>query len=135
MSAISTPAQRRNALIAVACATIIQTIAQLLIKQGSDSLGEHASLLDAAAGIFTVLPLFAGYSLYGLFTVIMVFALKHGELSMLYPVMALSYIWVPIVSVLWFEEPINVIQMIGITVIVSGVAILGRGQSQAGAKP
>lgn len=129
----STPTQRRNALIAVACATVIQTVAQLLIKQGSDRLGEHASLLDAAVGMFTILPLFAGYALYGLFTVIMVFALKHGELSMLYPVMALSYIWVPIVSVVWFHEPVNVIQMLGISVIVGGVAILGRGPS--GAKP
>jgi multidrug transporter EmrE-like cation transporter len=46
---------------------------------------------------------------------------------MLYPVMALGYIWVPIASAAWFGESLNVVQMLGIAVIVSGVAILGRG--------
>jgi drug/metabolite transporter (DMT)-like permease len=126
----STPAQRRNALIAVACATIIQTIAQLLIKQGTASLGENPTLLDALRGMFTVLPLFGGYALYGLFTVIMVFALRHGELSMLYPTMALSFVWVTIVSAVWLHEPINVMEVLGIASIIGGVALLGRGNKE-----
>jgi multidrug transporter EmrE-like cation transporter len=126
-TASSTPAQRRNALLAVACATIIQTVAQLLIKQGTNQLGPEATLLDAAKGMFTVAPLFFGFALYGLVTVIMVFALKHGELSMLYPIMALGYIWVPIASVIFLQEPISAAQIAGICVIVGGVAVLGRG--------
>jgi multidrug transporter EmrE-like cation transporter len=123
----STPAQRRNALIAVAGATIIQTVAQLLIKQGTNQLGGNPALTDVALGMFTVPPLFFGYALYGLVTVIMIFALKHGELSMLYPVMALGYIWVPIASVVFFHEPVSAAQIAGICVIVGGVAVLGRG--------
>jgi multidrug transporter EmrE-like cation transporter len=125
----STPSQRRNALIAVACATIIQTVAQLLIKQGTNELGGNPTLMVVAMGMFTVPSLFFGYALYGLVTVIMVFALKHGELSMLYPVMALGYIWVPIASVVFFNEPVSAAQIAGIGVIVGGVAVLGRGKA------
>ena len=126
----STPAQRRNALIMVACATLIQLVAQLLIKQGASQLGANPTLIQSALGMFTVLPLFSGYALYGLFTVVMVFALKHGELSMLYPVMALSYVWVAIVSVVWLKEPINAAEIAGIAAIVGGVAVLGRGDKR-----
>ena len=114
----------------VACATLIQLVAQLLIKQGASQLGANPTLIQSALGMFTVLPLFSGYALYGLFTIVMVFALKHGELSMLYPVMALSYVWVTIVSVLWLKEPINAAEIAGIAAIVGGVAVLGRGDKR-----
>jgi drug/metabolite transporter (DMT)-like permease len=126
----STPEQRRNALIAVACATVIQTVAQLLIKQGTALLGPNPTLTEAALGMFTVLPLFGGYALYGLFTIIMVFALKHGELSMLYPMMALSFVWVTVVSALWLHEPVNFLEIAGVAAIISGVGLLGRGEAK-----
>ncbi|MEP6963433.1 MAG: hypothetical protein ABI995_15235 [Acidobacteriota bacterium] len=128
---VATPQQRRTALIAVALATMIQVVGQILIKRGADALGPSPSLAETAIGMVTILPLFCGYAMYGLFTVIMVFALRHGELSMLYPIMALSYVWVSIVSVVVFHEPISALQMIGVGVIVSGVAVLGRGSQTA----
>ncbi len=126
----STPKQRRTALIAIACATIIQVIAQLLIKRGTAELVPNPTLIQTSMGMVTILPLFTGYAMYGLFTMIMVFALRHGELSMLYPIMALSYVWVTIVSILWLQEPVNFAEMLGVAVIVSGVAVLGRGEAQ-----
>jgi multidrug transporter EmrE-like cation transporter len=130
----STPEQKRTALIAITCATIIQVFGQLLIKTGAAQLtaqlGHEPTLMDSAIGMFTVLPIFSGYALYGLFTVIMVYALQHAELSLLYPIMALSYVGVAITSVVWFQEPINFTIVAGILVIVSGVAYLGRAESK-----
>jgi drug/metabolite transporter (DMT)-like permease len=126
----STPQQRRNALIAVACATLIQVAGQLLIKQGAAQLGGSPTLVESAIGMITIPQLFLGYMLYGVFTVVMVFALKHGELSMLYPVMALSYVWVTVASVVWLREPVNLAEIAGVAVIVFGVAVLGRGSTQ-----
>ena len=123
----STPEQKRRALYAIAAATLIQVVGQILIKQGADALGPSPTLMQTAVGMVTILPLFAGYAMYGLFTIIMVFALQHGELSMLYPIMALSYVWVAIGSVVFVHESISVMQMMGVAVIVSGVAVLGRG--------
>jgi drug/metabolite transporter (DMT)-like permease len=124
----STPAKQRRSLIIVLCSTILIAAAQALIKSGTGTLGEGVSLLDTAIGILTTPRLFAGYALYGVVTVMMVLALRHAELSVIYPVIALSYVWVSILSVVVFHEVMNGFKLAGVLVIISGVAILGKGQ-------
>lgn len=112
----------------VLCCTFLGAAAQTLIKLGASKLGGDASLLDAAIGIVTNPYLFAGYSLYGIFTIVLVLALRHGELSLLYPVIALTYVWVSIISVVVFHETMNPLKTAGVIVIVAGVGVLGKGQ-------
>lgn len=116
-------------MIAIALATVIQVIGQFLIKQGTAELGTNPSLLETAVGMIMIPSIFFGYAMYGLFTIVMIWALRRGELSMLYPMMALSYVWVMIVSILWLREPVNAAEILGVAVIVSGVAVLGRGEA------
>ncbi len=78
-------------------------------------------------GIFTIPQLFAGYCLYAVFTVMFVYALRHGELSVLYPLIALGYVWVTITAVLAFHETMNPLKIVGLAVIMCGVAVLGWG--------
>ena len=124
-SVIDAHKRRRSVFIVVAC-TLIGALAQVLIKIGAGRL-EHTGLIATAIGIFTIPTLFAGYSLYGVFTVLLVFALRHAELSILYPVIALSYVWVTLASVLVFHETMNLPKACGLVIIVLGVAVLGRG--------
>jgi multidrug transporter EmrE-like cation transporter len=120
--------RRRSVLIVVAC-TLMGAAAQVLIKLGANQLS-HASLIATFVSIFTVPQLFLGYCLYGVFAVLMVLALRHGELSILYPVIALTFVWVSILSALIFHEPMNAVKIIGIIVIVAGVAVLGLGSKR-----
>ncbi len=83
-------------------------------------------------GLITNAPLIIGYALYGLFTIGIVLALKDGELSLLYPLIALNYVWVTVLSFLIFHETINPFKLIGIVIIVIGVAVLG---GSGGANP
>lgn len=115
----------------VACATVIQVIGQLLIKAGTEQLPGEPTLLQTAMGMITILPLFLGYACYGLFTVIMVLALRHGELSMTFPILALSYVWVAAASAVWLGESMNAAKIAGVAIIVGGVAYLGRGETKA----
>lgn len=78
-------------------------------------------------GMITNLPLLCGYTLYGMSTVLLVVALKDGELSMLYPIIALTYVWVTALSFLLLHEPVNPFKLTGIITIVIGVAVLGKG--------
>lgn len=78
-------------------------------------------------GILTNIPLFCGYSLYGMSTLLLVLALKDGELSLLYPVIALTYVWVTGLSFLIFHDSVNPSKLAGIVIIVAGVTVLGRG--------
>ena len=121
--------QKRLALLLVLSCTVLGAAAQILIKMGSGALGEHPSLMDTAVGIFTTPSLFAGYALYGINTVMLVLALRHGELSLLYPIITLTYVWVTGLSVYLFHDSVNLVKSLGIAVIVAGVAILGRAET------
>ena len=71
------------------------------------------------------LPLIAGYVLYGVSTVLLSFALRNDELSSMYPIISLTYVWVMFLSVWYFNESLNVYKVLGVAVIMSGVAVLG----------
>ena len=101
--------------------TLFGAAAQMLMKIGFSQM-THPGL----TGYLTSLPLLGGYCLYGMNTVLMVFALRDGELSVLYPIIALTYVWVTILSVIFFHESLNIFKVTGITVVVAGVAVLGR---------
>jgi len=117
---VSTP-RRRSVLLVFAC-TILGAAAQLLMKVGMTHFTPN--LLD----IVTNVPLIAGYTLYGINTLMLVLALKDGELSVLYPIIALTFVWVTLLSYgLLHEEP-NWLKNIGIATIVTGVAVMGRGR-------
>jgi multidrug transporter EmrE-like cation transporter len=124
MTSIPEPhaAARRRSLMLVFCCTILGAAAQILMKYGANSLA-HPGLI----GMATNVPLMAGYSLYGMSTVLLVLALKDGELSLLYPVIALTYVWVTALSFLLFRDHVNPFKLAGIAIIVIGVTVLGRG--------
>ena len=129
---------KRNPLkgnIMVVGCTVLGAAAQMLIKRGTATLGP---LVDSSAGsvvsqvpaiawkILSNLPLFGGLACYGLSTMLLVLALRYGELSVLYPIIALTYVWVSILSVTVLGETLNVFKVIGLVLIVAGVAVLGR---------
>ncbi|HVT93178.1 MAG TPA: EamA family transporter [Bryobacteraceae bacterium] len=106
--------------------TLIQAAAQMLIKTGANRV-QHRNLLETLIGILTVGPLFAGYSMYGVSMILLVLALRDGELSQLYPVISLTYVWVCFLSVFVLHEPVNIFKGAGVLLIVVGVAVLGKG--------
>ena len=122
--------QRKKALFIVVGCTLIGASAQVLIKSGANHL-THSGFFGAILGILTNPLLFSGYCLYGVFAALLVYALRHGELSILYPVIALTYVWVSLLSVFIFHESMNAMKVTGIVIIVIGVAVLGRGSSKA----
>ena len=105
----------------MAGATLLSASAQILMKIGM----QHFTLNLLA--ILTNLPLIAGYALYGLFTLLMVLALREGELSLMYPIISLSYVWVTALSYFVFHDTLNPLKLVGIAGIMAGVALLGRG--------
>jgi drug/metabolite transporter (DMT)-like permease len=104
--------------------TIIGAVAQVFFKLGSALLPSRwdASAIPVLLGNA---PLIAGLSLYGINTILMVLALRKGELSLLYPIISLTYVWVTAISVVLFNEQINLPKLAGLFLIVVGVAVLG----------
>lgn len=128
-------AARRSFLLVFSC-TLIGAIAQILLKKGAGQLGAHVTLMDVAhrpalffefaLGILKNLYLFSGYCLYGVNTFLMALALKGRELSRLYPIIALTFVWVTLLSLVMLpDEHLNFFRVAGIAFIVGGVSVLG----------
>jgi multidrug transporter EmrE-like cation transporter len=118
---LSDPASRRRSVLLVFACTILGAAAQLLLKVGM------AHFNPQPAALLTNVPLITGYVLYGINTLMLVLALRDGELSMLYPIIALTYVWVTLLSYVVLAEQPNMYKNVGIGTIVAGVGVLGRG--------
>jgi drug/metabolite transporter (DMT)-like permease len=121
----TTPAKKRRSVVLVIVFTVLSATAQVLMKSGANNLRVNATL----PGILANVPLFAGLALYGIGAALMILALRHGQLSLLYPMISLSYVWVAILSVLIFHETMSPLKVGGILVIMAGVGILGKGST------
>ena len=131
-----TKAEARRSFLLVFSCTIIGALAQILIKQGTAQLGAHVTLANVihnpslffrfCAGVITNSRLFMGYCLYGVNTFLMALALKGRELSRLYPIIALTFVWVTFLSLLVLpDEHMNFFRWAGVAFIVGGVSVLG----------
>ena len=112
---------RRQSIALVVGCTLFGAGAQILIKWGANGL-----VSSSPWAMLSSPPLVAGYSLYAVSTLLLVLALRDGELSVLYPIISMTYVWVLMLSVLIFNESLNLFKILGISVIVFGVSFLGK---------
>ena len=94
--------------------TIFGAAAQILIKTGASTL--------QGAGVWAMLTnlhLLAGYGLYGFSTILLVLALRDGELSILSPVISLTFVWVTFLSSIIFNEALSVTKLLALTLTVA----------------
>ena len=111
-----------HSIFLVFCCTILGAGAQVFFKLAAKQIPA-----PGLRNMITNIPLLSGYALYGVNTIMLTLALRKGQLSLLYPVISLTYVWVAILSVLIFGESINVVEGIGLATVVAGVALLGMG--------
>lgn len=71
--------------------------------------------------------LIAGFLFYALGTILFIPALKGGELSILYPLVATTYIWVSLWSIKFLKERMNKQKWIGVLLVIIGVIFIGLG--------
>lgn len=106
----------------VIASTVIGAVAQILLRFGAENLNS-----SGLRGVLTNWPLLGGYACLGVMTILVVLALRGGQLSVLYPIMALTYVWVTILSPMFFLDEVNAPKIIGLTLIVTGVSFIGAG--------
>jgi drug/metabolite transporter (DMT)-like permease len=101
-------------------ASAIGSLGPIFLKKASDNISFNLRC-------FFDKKLIAGVLFYGMATVFFIPALKGGELSVLYPLVATTYIWVSLLSVRFLNEKMNKFKWIGILSIILGVAFIGIG--------
>jgi len=112
-----------RAIFLVILCTIFTSTGQILWKIASKNLNSIHSII-------TNIPLIIGFICYALGAILLIISLKYGKLSILYPFVALSFIWVNIASIFIFKEVVSIYNWIGIFIIILGVSLIGYGSSK-----
>jgi len=68
-----------------------------------------------------------GIAIYAFATLFFIPALKGGELSVLYPIVSLAYIWTTLLAIKFLGEKMNLMKWMGIAIIILGVSLIGLG--------
>lgn len=105
----------------VLIATFIGAFGALFLKYGAEKMTRKSKLS------FLNTRLLVGVLFYGLSSVFFLIALKNGELSVLYPITSLSYVWISLLSIKLLGEKMNFFKWLGITAILFGVSLIGFG--------
>jgi len=104
--------------------TLFTAAGQLFFKYSSQTFEWNISSL------ITNYNLILGFVLYALGAGLLIIALKFGDLSVIYPFVSLTFIWVMIISVWFLGEKLNNFKFGAIIFIIFGVVMISRGESQ-----
>ena len=71
--------------------------------------------------------LLAGILLYVIGGALIIVSFRGGEVSVLYPIIATSYVWVSFLSIYFLHELMNIFKWAGIISIIAGIVFIGTG--------
>jgi|SRR3989344_2974164 len=108
-------------ILLVLFTTLLTSSAQLLYKFGS------ATLTFNITSILTNYYLLGGILLYAVGGILMILSFRGGEVSVLYPIIATSYIWVSWLSIFFLNERMNAFKWFGVAFIIFGIISIGYG--------
>jgi drug/metabolite transporter (DMT)-like permease len=110
-------------ILLTALSAFVGSIGQLEFKRGADNLQFDIRLL------LTNYHLILGVVVYAVSTVLYIYALNKENLSILYPIIATSYIWTTIFSKIFLKETVGLTSWVGVFFILLGVTLIA---TQAG---
>lgn len=112
-----------KSILLVLAAAFVGSFGSVFLKAG-------ASRLEfSIAALARNWRLAAGVVLFLISSVFFVLGIREGELTILYPMVSLGYVWTMLWSRLFFGEPITRTKIYGVALILLGVALLGAGKS------
>ena len=110
------------AIVTIILCTIFTTAGQLFLKMGVNN-----NFSFEIISLITNFPLIFGFISYALGGLLLIYSLRHGELSVIYPFIALSFIWVSLLSIFILKESMSITNWLGVFIIIIGVSLIGKG--------
>jgi drug/metabolite transporter (DMT)-like permease len=111
-----------RSILLVFAGGIIGSFGAVFLKLG-------AAKLTKSIWSFLNIQLAVGVGLYLLSTVFYILGIKGGQLSVLYPMVSLGYVWTLLWSRIFFKEGFPPQKFIGLGLILIGVVFVGLGGS------
>ena len=99
--------------------TLLTSTAQLFWKFGAEKL--EFNILS----IITNVNIFVGILLYVVGGILLIISFRGGEVSVLYPIFATSYVWVSFLSIFFLGEVMSLFKWLGIFTIMAGIVLIG----------
>ena len=106
-----------SSMLLVLAASFVGSLAMVFLKTGADNL--------KAPHRHWMLRIGFGIALFLASSVLYVLGIKEGSLTVLYPMVSLGYVWALIWSRLFFGEPFNRNKVVGVTLVLLGVFLIG----------
>lgn len=106
-----------SSILLVFVASLIGSFGAVFLKLGAEKLRyglRHIISLQAGFGV----------ALFLLSSVFFGWGIKHGQLSVLYPMVSLSYVWAMIWSRLFFRESLTKQKFIALGMILFGIVLI-----------
>ena len=105
--------------------TFLTSTAQIFYKKGAEIL-----VLNLLA-LITNYYLIIGMILYAIGGTLMIISFRGGEVSVLYPIIATSYIWVSFLSMFFLNETMSLFKWLGVFTIFFGIVLVGYGSKKS----
>ena len=111
-----------SSIVWVSVGAVIGSLGAAGLKAGANQLQFNVR------AILTNWKLALGLGLYLISTVFYIKGIAHGEISILFPLVSLGYIWTAIWSKLFFGESMTTAKYAGLALILVGCVLLGLGK-------
>ena len=110
-----------SSILLILAASFIGSVGMAVLKSGANRL--PPGLLP----MVTSWRIALGVALFLLSSVFYVFGIRHGSLTVLFPMVSLSYIWGVVWARIFFHEPFNRSKLVGLVLLSVGVIFIGLG--------
>jgi drug/metabolite transporter (DMT)-like permease len=111
-----------SSIVWVSVGAVIGSLGAAGLKAGANNLQLNVRAL------LTNWKLALGLSLYLISTVFYVKGISHGEISVLFPLVSVGYVWTAIWSKVFFGESMTPAKYGGLALILIGCVLLGIGK-------
>lgn len=119
-----------TAFLILLVAVVFSVAGELLLKNGMNQVGLFSLRPDAFLGTLvqalTTPSVIAGFICAGIAAVFWLSVLSRMPLSWAYPMLSLSYVLGVFAAALFLKEPLNLPRILGVLIIVGGVALVYR---------
>jgi drug/metabolite transporter (DMT)-like permease len=106
-----------SSMVLVLIASIFGSFGAVFLKMGAEKLKSGLmNIISWQAGL--------GVALFLMSSVFFVAGIKNGELSVLYPMVSLGYVWTLLWSRLFFKEPVTKQKFLALGMILTGIVFI-----------
>jgi len=108
-----------SSMLLVLFGSVVGSFGAVFLKLGAVRLTGIMSLLNWRLAL--------GVALYLASSVFYAFGIRHGQLSVLFPMVAVGYIWTLLWARLFFHERFTRSKLLGLGLVPGGVVLVGLG--------